>query len=89
MELLKHLSQRQYIDGEWVESTNKNTRDIINPYNQEVIFTVSEGTKEDAERAILAARHAFESGEWSQETAEKEVKKYVPSRTRSKNIAKR
>ena len=70
MELLKHLSQRQYIDGEWVESANKNTRDIINPYNQEVIFTVSEGTKEDAERAILAARRAFESGEWSQETAE-------------------
>ncbi len=34
MELLKHLSQRQYIDGEWVESANKNTRDIINPYNQ-------------------------------------------------------
>ena len=67
---LKHLSQRQYIDGEWVESANKNTRDIINPYNQEVIFTVSEGTKEDAERAILAARRAFESGEWSQETAE-------------------
>lgn len=75
MELLKHLSQRQYIDGEWVESTNKNTRDIINPYNQEVIFTVSEGTKEDAERAILAARRAFESGEWSQETAEKRGKK--------------
>ena len=65
MELLKHLSQRQYIDGEWVNA-NKNTRDIINPYNQEVIFTVSEGTKEDAERAILAARRAFESGEWSQ-----------------------
>ncbi len=73
MELLKHLSQRQYIfnDGEWVESTNKNTRDIINPYNQEVIFTVSEGTKEDAERAILAARRAFESGEWSQELLKK------------------
>ena len=68
---------------------NKNTRDIINPYNQEVIFTVSEGTKEDAERAILAARRAFESGEWSQETAETRGKKYVPSRTRSKNIAKR
>ncbi|MGT2341160.1 hypothetical protein ACVPOQ_07595 [Staphylococcus aureus] len=35
-------------DSRWVESANKNTRDIINPYNQEVIFTVSEGTKEDA-----------------------------------------
>ena len=55
MELLKHLSQRQYIDGEWVESANKNTRDIINPYNQEVIFTVSEGTKR-MQNAILAAK---------------------------------
>ena len=56
MELVDKLSNRQYIDGEWVESSNKNTRDIINPYNQEVIFTVAEGTKEDTERAILAAR---------------------------------
>ena len=54
MELVEKLSNRQYIDGEWVESSNKNTRDIINPYNQEVIFTVAEGTLEDAERAILA-----------------------------------
>ena len=38
MELVKALSNRQYINGEWVESANKNTRDIINPYNQEVIF---------------------------------------------------
>ena len=49
MELVEKLSNRQYIDGEWVESSNKNTRDIINPYNQEVIFTVAEGT-EDAEK---------------------------------------
>ena len=70
MELVEKLSNRQYIDGEWVESSNKNTRDIINPYNQEVIFTVAEGTAEDAERAILAARRAFEDAEWSLETSE-------------------
>ena len=29
MELVDKLSNRQYIDGEWVESSNKNTRDII------------------------------------------------------------
>ena len=75
MELVKALSNRQYIDGEWVESANKNTRDIINPYNQEVIFTVTEGTKEDAEQAILAARRSFENGEWSQETSEVRGKK--------------
>ena len=51
MELVEKLSNRQYIDGEWVESSNKNTRDIINPYNQEVIFTVAEGTAEDAEKS--------------------------------------
>jgi acyl-CoA reductase-like NAD-dependent aldehyde dehydrogenase len=35
-----------------------------------LIFTVTEGTKEDAEQAILAARRSFENGEWSQETSE-------------------
>lgn len=75
MELVEKLSNRQYIDGEWVESSNKNTRDIINPYNQEVIFTVAEGTVEDAERAILAARRAFEDAEWSLETSEVRGKK--------------
>ena len=75
MELVKALSNRQYINGEWVESANKNTRDIINPYNQEVIFTVTEGTKKDAEQAILAARRSFENGEWSQETSEVRGKK--------------
>ncbi|PTF07233.1 betaine-aldehyde dehydrogenase, partial [Staphylococcus equorum] len=36
MELLNQLSRRQYIDGEWVNSSNEETRKIINPYNQEV-----------------------------------------------------
>lgn len=38
MKLVEKLSQRQYIDGKWVESSNKNTREIINPYNQEVVL---------------------------------------------------
>ncbi|UXR69498.1 betaine-aldehyde dehydrogenase [Staphylococcus sp. IVB6246] len=70
MESIKNLSHRQFIDGEWVESSNQNTRDIINPYNQEVILTVAEGTTEDVERAILAARRSFDEGEYAQATAE-------------------
>ncbi|UXR78232.1 betaine-aldehyde dehydrogenase [Staphylococcus sp. IVB6227] len=70
MESIKNLSRRQFIDGEWVESSNQNTRDIINPYNQEVILTVAEGTTEDVERAILAARRSFDEGEYAQATAE-------------------
>ena len=75
MELVKNLSRRQFIDGEWVESSNKETRKIINPFNQEVIFEVAEGTADDSERAILAARRAFEDGEWANETSENAVKK--------------
>ena len=70
MELIKNLSRRQFIDGEWVESSNHGTREIINPYNQEVIMTVAEGTTDDVERAILAARRSFDAGDYAQATAE-------------------
>lgn len=70
MELVKNLERRQFIDGEWVDSANGATREIINPYNQEVIMEVAEGTKEDSERAILAARRAFEEGTYKNETSE-------------------
>ncbi|GGI43395.1 betaine-aldehyde dehydrogenase [Mammaliicoccus stepanovicii] len=75
MELIKKLSRRQFIDGEWVESQNKATREIINPFNQEVIMEVSEGTTEDVERAIQAARRSFDSGEYANEPGEAKGKK--------------
>lgn len=75
MELVEKLSNRQYIDGEWVESSNKNTRDIINPYNQEVIFTVAEGTVKMQKEQYLQRRRAFEDAEWSLETSEVRGKK--------------
>ncbi|WP_462128132.1 betaine-aldehyde dehydrogenase [Staphylococcus pseudintermedius] len=70
MEAVNRLSRRQYIDGEWVESSNKATREIINPYNQKVILEVAEGTEADVERAILAARRAFDEGHYANETGE-------------------
>src|SRR5690625_4545297 len=56
---------KQYINGKWVVSTTNETRDIINPYNQEVIATAAEGNQDDAKQAIEAARQAFDEGEWS------------------------
>lgn len=53
-----------YINGEWVEAESKATREIINPFNQEVIATVPEGDRTDAEKAIVAARKAFDEGPW-------------------------
>ncbi|WP_099160067.1 betaine-aldehyde dehydrogenase [Virgibacillus ndiopensis] len=54
-----------YINGEWVNAKSGETRDIINPYNQEVIATAAEGNKEDTQAAIHAARVAFDKGSWS------------------------
>lgn len=64
MEILK-----QYIDGEWTLSTTNETRDIINPFNQEVIATVTEGDQQDAKKAIQAARKAFDEGTWANTAA--------------------
>ncbi len=59
------MSQTLFIDGKWVGAKKGETRQIINPYNQEHIETVSEGDREDAVRAIAAARRAFDDGEWA------------------------
>ncbi|WP_077330386.1 betaine-aldehyde dehydrogenase [Virgibacillus siamensis] len=54
-----------FINGEWVNAKSGETRDIINPYNQEVIATAAEGNEEDTRAAIQAARQAFDEGSWS------------------------
>ncbi|HLR52056.1 MAG TPA: betaine-aldehyde dehydrogenase [Candidatus Avamphibacillus sp.] len=56
---------KQFIDGEWILSTTNEIREIINPFNQEIIAEVTEGNNEDAKKAIQAARKAFDEGEWA------------------------
>lgn len=56
--------KKMYINGEWVEARSGQTKDIINPYNQEIIATVPRGDRQDAIAAIQAARKAFDHGEW-------------------------
>lgn len=58
-----------FINGEWVESRTGEFREIINPYNREIIATVSESDIGDTKNAIAAARKAFAKGDWSTITA--------------------
>ncbi|WP_449355761.1 betaine-aldehyde dehydrogenase [Virgibacillus natechei] len=53
-----------FINGEWVEARSGETRNIINPYNQDVIAKAAEGQIEDMQEAIAAARQAFDHGPW-------------------------
>lgn len=61
---------KNYINGAWTTSTNKDLNKVINPATQEVIATAPRATKEETERAIQIAKETFESGVWSDLTAQ-------------------
>lgn len=53
-----------YIDGKWVAPTTPRSHDVINPATEEPCGRISLGTAADVDKAVKAARRAFES--WSQ-----------------------
>jgi aldehyde dehydrogenase (NAD+) len=55
---------RLFIGGEWVEPASSRTIDVISPHSEELVGRVPEGTESDIDRAVAAARDAFDSGEW-------------------------
>jgi betaine-aldehyde dehydrogenase len=58
-----------YINGAWVESVGKRYFPIYDPSTEEIIAEVCDGNGEDVDRAVEAAREAFETV-WSQTTAQ-------------------
>mgnify|MGYP001189092661 FL=1 len=59
------LETRAFIDGKYVPAASGRTFDTINPANGKIITRVAAGDAEDVNRAVAAARRAFESGSWS------------------------
>ncbi|MCK8642334.1 aldehyde dehydrogenase family protein [Mycobacterium colombiense] len=62
--MVNHES-RMLIDGKLVESETGRQFDNINPATEEILGATSDGTRADMERAIAAARRAFDNTEWS------------------------
>lgn len=56
---------RLFINGQFCESKGKKTFETLNPANGEVIAKISEGSADDIDQAVQAARNAFETGKWS------------------------
>ena len=50
-----------YIDGDWVDPIEPNSIPVINPASEKSIGNVSIGSKEDVDKAVQAARNAFQS----------------------------
>jgi aldehyde dehydrogenase (NAD+) len=57
------------INNEWVNSASGKTFPTINPATGEVICDVAEADAADVDRAVAAARHAFERGPWRKTAA--------------------
>ncbi|MDU5145091.1 MAG: aldehyde dehydrogenase family protein [Paenibacillus dendritiformis] len=58
-------TKKLFINGEWVESVQNNVFSSINPASGQVLAVVSEAREEDVDRAVKAARQAFDHGQWS------------------------
>jgi len=54
-----------YINGQWIQSESSETIEVINPANEKIIGHVSAGTKEDINKAVIAASDAFQTFQYS------------------------
>ncbi len=55
---------RFFIGGDWVAPSSDSTIDVITPSTEELYVTVAEAQQSDVERAVAAAREAFDKGPW-------------------------
>lgn len=62
-------THKMLIGGQWVEAASGKTLTTCDPATEEVLAAVPAGDKEDIDRAVRAARAAFESGPWRRMTA--------------------
>ncbi|MEO3870572.1 aldehyde dehydrogenase [Nonomuraea sp. B12E4] len=57
-----------FIGGEWVTPAGTATIDVVSPHTEEVVGRVPDGTAADMDRAVAAAREAFDHGPWPRMT---------------------
>ena len=60
--------RKMLIGGKWVGAASGKTFATLDPSTGEVLAQVAEGDKEDIDRAVQAARAAFETGPWRKMT---------------------
>ncbi len=58
------LHVKHFVDGEFVDSLDGATFESISPIDNEVVAVVAEGAVADVDRAVEAARRAFDEGPW-------------------------
>jgi aldehyde dehydrogenase (NAD+) len=59
---------RLFIGGTWIRPSSTSTIDVVSPHSEEVIARVAEAREPDVDRAVAAAREAFDTGPWPRMT---------------------
>src|ERR1700690_2357980 len=59
---------RLFIGGDWVAPEGTDTIAVISPSTEEVVARVPDGTEADIDKAVAAARTAFDRGPWPRMT---------------------
>jgi acyl-CoA reductase-like NAD-dependent aldehyde dehydrogenase len=57
-----------FIGGQWVEPAGTDVIDVVSPVTEEVVAQVPEASREDVDKAVAAARKAFDEGPWPRMT---------------------
>ena len=55
---------RFFIGGKWIEPISKQSLEVISPVTEELIISYPEAGQADIDRAVAAARDAFDNGPW-------------------------
>jgi betaine-aldehyde dehydrogenase len=63
-------SYQMYINGEWVDSATGKTFPVYDPSTEEAVAYVPDANAQDVDRAVKAARAAFDNGPWRSTTAQ-------------------
>jgi betaine-aldehyde dehydrogenase len=61
---------QNYVNGQWVSSSTGETFPVFDPSTEEVIAHVAAASASDVDKAVKAARAAFDSGPWPATTAQ-------------------
>src|SRR3954452_12303403 len=58
------VQERLFIGGDWVQPSGSATIEVTSPSTEEPVGRVPDGTTADMDRAVAAARQAFDHGPW-------------------------
>ncbi len=72
--LSQHVLKNFYIGGDWVKPQSDQKLDLISPVTEECFLSLPEASTADVDRAVKAAREAFDHGPWPRMTPQERSK---------------